>query len=217
MKKKIAIVLSVLLVLAFGSIAYAADKTDAAVSKAPAAPGSEVKEFIENDPEILAKLSEEEGLTAPEGQKLVSVKTTVVTLASAEEPQKVAPMATKAITVGGVATVGYRYYSDDYDSYWYYGPYNLSATFGQTRNAGYSSSVSVSSSLVSAAVGFSVTSSYYKTGSHSASVPSGQSLNLRVHTNYLVKSFKVYNSGAQIGSGTAWRPYSLIFREYWYA
>ncbi len=217
MKKKIvAVVLSALLVMAFGSTAYAADKPEESVSQVPV---SEVKETVEKDPDVLKRIVEDEGLAVPEGQELVAVKTTVVKLASRDElvPVIAAPMAAASITITNVRTTGYRYYSDDYDSYWYYGPYSLSASYGQTRSAGYSSTVSVSSSLVSSAVGFSVTSSYYKSGSHSASVPEGQSLNLRVHMNYLVKAFDIYNSGTKVGTGSAWRPDSLIFREYWYA
>ena len=215
-KRMIAVVLSALLVMAFGSTAYAADVTEDTLSQAP---NSEASVTVERNPEILKQIAEAEGLTAPDGQKLVAVKTTIVKLTSEDEffTASTAPMAVASITISNVRTTGYRYYSDDYDSYWYYGPYSLSASYGQTRSAGYSSTYSVSSSMVSSAVGFSVTSSYYKSGSHSAGVPAGQSLNLRVHTNYLVKAFDVYNSGTKVGTGSAWRPDSLIFKEYWYA
>ncbi len=217
MKKRIAaIVLSALLIMAFGSTAYAADKPEETETQAPV---SEVKETIEKDPDVLKQIAAAEGLTAPEGQELVAVKTTIVKLASEDElfTASATPMAVASISITNVRTTGYRYYSDDYDSYWYYGPYSLSASYGQTRSAGYSSTYSVSSSMVSSAVGFSVTSSYYESGSHSAEVPVGQSLNLRVYTNYLVKAFDVYNSGTKVGTGSAWRPDSLIFKEYWYA
>lgn len=225
MKRKIvAFVLSVMLVMAFSSVAYAADVPDSSAPADALSSGSEVYEVVENDPDKLAQIAEEEGLVAPEGQELISVKTTYVSLpddaslSDAFVKQSDAPMATRAsISISNVRSAGYKYYSSDYDSFWYYGPYSLSASFGQTRSAGYSSSYSVSSSLVSSAVGFSVTSSYYKSGSHSASVPSGQSLNLRVHMNYQVKAFDVYSSGTKVGSGSAWKPYSLIFKEYWYA
>lgn len=217
MKQKIvAVVLSALLVMAFGGTAYAADNEGESFNEAP---DCEVIETVEKDPQALKQIALDEGLTAPEGQKLVAVKTTIVKLASRDEfiPAIALPKAAASISITNVRTTGYRYYSDDYDSYWYYGPYGLSASYGQTRSAGYSSTVSVSSSLVSSAVGFSVTSSYYKSGSHSANVPEGQSLNLRVHTNYLVKAFDIYNSGTKVGTGSAWRPDSLIFKEYWYA
>ncbi len=217
MKKRIAaIVLSALLIMAFGSTAYAADKPEETETQAPV---SEVKETIEKDPDVLKQIAAAEGLEAPDGQELIAVKTTVIKLASEDEffTASAAPMSVASITISNVRTTGYRYYSDDYDSYWYYGPYSLSASYGQTRSAGYSSTYSVTSSMVSSAVGFSVTSSYYKSGSHSAEVPAGQSLNLRVHTNYLVKAFDVYNSGTKVGTGSAWRPDSLIFKEYWYA
>ncbi len=217
MKKRIvAIVLSALLVMAFGSTAYAADVPEKPVSQAPV---SEVKETIEKDPVILRQIAKAEGLAVPEGQELVAVKTTVVKFASIDESVQTsaAPMAAASIYISNVRTTGYRYYSDDYDSYWYYGPCSFSSTFGQTRSAGYSTTYSVGSSMVSSAVGFSVTSSYYRSGSHSADVPDAQSLNLRVHTNYLVKAFDIYNSGIKVGTGSAWRPDSLIFREYWYA
>ncbi len=226
MKRKIvAIVLSVMLVMAFGSVAYAGDVPDSAAPANVLSSGSEVYEVVETDPDKLARMAEEEGLVAPEGQQLVSVKTTYVMLPADDvslldgfAKQSAAPMAALAsISISNVRTTGYKYYSNDYDSFWYYGPYSLSATFGQTRSAGYSSTYSVSSSLVSSAVGYTVTSSYYKSGSHSASVPSGQSLNLRVYMNYQVKAFDVYSSGTKVGSGSAWKPYSLIFREYWYA
>jgi|GEM_PF-2727845 len=223
MKRKIvAIVLSVMLVMAFGSVAYASDVPDSSAPADVLSSGSEVYEVVENDPDKLAQIAKEEGLVAPEGQKLVSVKTTYVKLpedeVSLSASSVAAPMATTSgISITNVRVTGYKYYSSDYDSFWYYGPYSLSSSYGQTRSAGYSSSYSVSSSLVSSAVGFSVTSSYYKSGSHSAYVPSGQSLNLRVYMNYQVKGFDVYNSGTKVGSGSAWKPYSLIFREYWYA
>jgi hypothetical protein len=224
MKRKIvAIVLSVMLVMAFGSVAYAADKPDSSAPADVMSSGSEVYEVVVDDPDKLAQIAKEEGLVAPEGQELVAVKTTYVKLPEDDVTdsfamQSAAPMVTAAsVSITNVRTTGYRYYSDDYDSFWYYGPYSLSSSYGQTRNAGYSSTYSVSSSAVSSAVGFSVTSSYYKSGSHSASVPSGQSLNLRVHMNYQVKGFDVYSSGTKVGSGSAWKPYSLIFKEYWYA
>lgn len=217
MKKRMSvIVLSALLVMAYGSTAYAADVPPEQISHVP---DSEVSVTVEQDPDVLRQIAEAEGLTAPEGQTLVAVKTTVVKLAAADEltTAGVASMAAASLYIANVRTTGYRYYSDDYDPYWYYGPYSLSASYGQTRSAGYSSTYSVSSSMVSAAVGFSVTSSYYESASHSAEVPLGQSLNLRVYTNYLVKAFDVYNNGTKVGTGSAWRPDSLIFKEFWYA
>ena len=220
MKRKIvSIVLSVMLVMAFGSAAYAADVPDSAAPADVLSAGSKVYEVVETDPDKLARIAEKEGLVAPEGQELVSVKTTYVTLPdNGFAKQSAAPMAAAAsVSITNVKSAGSKYYSNDYDSFWYYGPYNLSASFGQTRNAGYSSTYSVSSSAVSSAVGFSVTSSYYQSGSKSATVPSGQSLNLRVHMNYQVKTFDVYSSGAKVGSGSAWKPSGLLFKEYWYA
>lgn len=220
MKRKIvSIVLSVMLVMAFGSAAYAADVPDSAAPADVLSAGSKVYEVVETDPDKLARIAEKEGLVAPEGQELVSVKTTYVTLPdNGFAKQSAAPMAAAAsVSITNVKSAGSKYYSNDYDSFWYYGPYNLSASFGQTRNAGYSSTYSVSSSAVSSAVGFSVTSSYYQSGSKSATVPSGQSLNLRVHMNYQVKTFDVYSGGAKVGSGSAWKPSGLLFKEYWYA
>ena len=225
MKRKIvSIVLSVMLVMAFGSAAYAADIPDSAAPADVSSAGSKVYEVVETDPGKLARIAKKEGLVAPEGQELVSVKTTYVTLpdnvllSDGFAKQSAAPMAAAAsVSITNVRSAGTKYYSNDYDSFWYYGPYNLSASFGQTRNAGYSSTYSVSSSAVSSAVGFSVTSSYYQSGSKSATVPSGQSLNLRVHMNYQVKTFDVYSGGAKVGTGSAWKPSGLLFKEYWYA
>ncbi len=225
--KIVAITLSVMLVMAFTSVAYATDRPAVPDSSVPDVISSDSGTFevVEKDPDTLARIAKEEGLVAPDGQTLVGIKTTYVRLQDDDKSvadglamQSVEPMAdTKSVSITNVRITGYKYYSSDYDSYWYYGPYNLSATYGQTRSAGYTSSYSVSSSLVSSAVGFSVTSSYYKSGSHSANISSGQSLNLRVHMNYQVKGFDVYSSGSKVGSGSAWKPYSLIFKEYWYA
>ena len=157
-RKTVAIVLSVMLVLAFTSVAYAADKPTVPDSAAPDdvfSSGSDVFEVVETDPDVLARIAKEEGLVAPDGQELVGVKTTYVRLLTGDDvvsdgiaKQSVLPAATESISITNVRVTGYKYYSSDYDSYWYYGPYSLSATYGQTRNAGYSSSYPVSSSLV---------------------------------------------------------------------
>jgi len=214
MRKIVAVLLSAMLLMAFGSTAYAADQ----VSEPTEAPLSGTAESYVTDPEVLAQIAEEQGLAVPEGRRLVAVRMTEVILPSSDGLLKAAAStAASTYTITNVVTLGYRYYSNDYDSYWYSGPYTLSATFSQTRSAGYSCTVSVGSSLVSAAVGFSVTSSYTKSGSHSATVPSGQTLQVRVHMNYKVKTFDVYSNGVKVGSGSAWQPYSLLFFDYFYA
>lgn len=185
--------------------------------------------YTETDPDRLEQIAKEDGIEVPEGYSLVSVTTKFVPLEAEkeqvlkEDAGVVSPMSTYITYITNVQSAGNKYYSSDYDSYNYTGPSSVSTTYSQTRSSNYTATTSVSSSLVSSAVGFSVNSSWTYSQGYATTVPAGQLLVVRVHMNYSVKTFDVYRrlstqtTGTKIGSGSAWRPIGLLIKEYRYS
>lgn len=233
MKKKLVVVALVLMVFlasinvgqASGKVSPETDSVFPAAQKRAAS----VDVYTETDPDRLEQIAKEDGIEVPKGYSLVSVTTRIVppeveeVQALKEDAGVAQPMSTYITYITNVQSAGNKYYSGDYDSHNYTGPSSVSTTYSQTRSSNYTATTSVSSSLVSSAVGFSVNSSWTYSQGYATTVPAGQLLVVRVHMNYSVKTFDVYRrlssqtTGTKIGSGSAWRPIGLLIREYRYS
>ncbi len=104
------------------------------------------------------------------------------------------------------------------DSY-YPGPCSATMTVTSSVAATWSANVGVTASVVSAGVGFSVTSSFEVSDSYGISVPAGKTYEIIAHPVYTNKGFKVmwhpyigYESVA--GSGNAAKPIGVCFAQY---
>lgn len=234
MKKKLVVVITLVLMVFLASInvGQASDKPVAPETsdKFPARlqRAASIDTHTETDTDRLEQIAKEDGIEAPEGYSLVSVTTKFVPLEAEKEQalvedEGIAPKSTYITYITNVKSAGNKYYSSDYDSYTYGGPGSVSTTYSQTRSSNYTATTSVSSSLVSSAVGFSVNSSWTYSQGYSTTIPAGQILVVRVHMNYSVKTFDVYRrlssepTGSKIGSGSAWRPIGLLIKEYRYS
>lgn len=99
------------------------------------------------------------------------------------------------------------------------GPMTLSLTISKGVNATYSDNAGVSASVISAGVGYSVTSTYTVSSTGTVYVPSGKEYELVAYPTYSQKSYQVwYNpiigSAHEVGTGTAAKPTGVCF--VWY-
>lgn len=112
------------------------------------------------------------------------------------------------------------YYVNEYDSDWFYGPCSVSETYTRQSSVKIDIDTTIGNSTVSAAVGYSITDTYTKSKTFSASVASGKILNVRVHTNYKSTQFDIYNQWTgNLVERDAWtaKPIGLVFVQYTYS
>ena len=176
------------------------------------------------DPDELQEIIENENLSIPEGYHLESIDTYIYTLEAEEslafQTGEIEPLG----IIYNIENVRNRgdgfYYTNEYDSDWFYGPANVSETYTRTNSVKKSINVGVTNNVVSTAVGYDITDTFTNTKTFSTNVASGKKVNVKVHTNYQKKTFDIYNKitgdCAQSGAYTM-KPVGLIFKQYTYA
>lgn len=85
------------------------------------------------------------------------------------------------------------YYKDRYWSSIYDGPAHIDKTFTHSSEASFNANVNVSSSIVSAGVGFTIGKSYSVSENYSFDVAKGKKTELRTYINYQKFAFNVYH------------------------
>lgn len=114
------------------------------------------------------------------------------------------------------SSLDYYFPKSPLSSDWIDGPSKFTQSFEESVTASFNSDVSVSASVVEAGLGFSVTKSTKYTKSYQVSVPKGKKMNLKVFGNYERYTFDVYKKNEKIGSGKAYKPIGLTFKQYIY-
>ncbi|PLR78039.1 hypothetical protein CU633_07205 [Bacillus sp. V3-13] len=104
-------------------------------------------------------------------------------------------------------------------SSYYTGPSTPTMTVTETVSASFNANVGVSAQVVSAGVGFNVTSTYTVSDSYSVKVPAGKTYNIRANPIFLIKNYEVWNDpwigfDKKVGSGSAQKPIGVCF-YYW--
>lgn len=99
-----------------------------------------------------------------------------------------------------------------------WGPKNLGLSVNRTVSASYSTNLGVSASVVSASVGYGVTSSYGVSSSTSMYVPNGKLGTLRAYTSYKKHRWNVWDdpcvgSDKYIGVGYSFKPNGVYFES----
>lgn len=99
----------------------------------------------------------------------------------------------------------------------FYAPPGGEMTISQGVQASYTSSVEISTSIISKAVGFQVTESYNVSDKQHIVVPEGKRGELKAFPYYETKTFEIWELGVvynkKIGDGTALFPFGVCFVE----
>lgn len=222
MKKKIMSVFLVGLIMSVSIEAYAAEPE---MNEADWTYVSSV-----TDEDELEKIIEKENIEVPEGYHLESVDTYIYNNASEDLiqedwiSQQVDAQYSPRGIVYNIKNVKNKgdgfYFSSEYDSDWFYGPATVSEQYTRTNSVKMSVDAGVANSVISGAVGYSVTSTYSCTKTFTTTVASGKKVNVKIHTNYAKTTFDVYNklTGNCVQSGAyTMKPVGLIFKQYTYS
>ena len=145
---------------------------------------------------------------------------TLVSLAYSYTPQEVEPPIIMPFSLYiKVTDSGEACGTEVIRSSYYPGPSKPTMTISEKVSATFSSDVSVSASVITAGVGFSVTKEFAVSDSYSISVPAGENYNIKARPIYLIKNFEVWNDptigwDTKKGSGYAKKPIGVCFAVY---
>ncbi len=175
--------------------------------------------IVITDKEQIAEIAKQQNLNDPDSITKITYDFRNSSKIQGGQPKNADSEAvTPTVTVYNVKDLGTGFsYWDDYDSSIYNGPANVTKTYTRRNSSSFTCDVKVESKLVSAAVGFTIGSEQTVSEAYSFTVPANHQIELRVLTNYQMKSFDVGNDYGGLlyysGSGTAQRPVGLIFQQ----
>lgn len=181
---------------------------------------------IITDTVTLNQIIEDENLEVPEGYELTEVE--VLKYSSTDDLNLVTESEDLISTfgwlhsyyIGYVSSYGDGYYdSYDYDADWFDGPCSVNETYSRSDKAEITSSVSLSSSALSAGLGYNKSTTFTKSKSFSTTVSEGKKLQVKIWTNLGKYYFKIYDAlddDSYAGYGYSYKPVGLLFKQYTY-
>ncbi|WDV47524.1 hypothetical protein PV797_07535 [Clostridiaceae bacterium M8S5] len=175
------------------------------------------------NPAELKKIVVNEDLDVPEGYKLVKVTTysTSQSTPSFIENKNISSVkffwGTNWSIRNKQCLGDYYFPNNELQSDWFDGPCDIEETYSESVSATFSTNAGISASSISAGIGFSVTDSTTKQKTFRTSVSAGKKLNVKVYGNYKKYTFDVYKNDKKDGTGTAYKPIGLYFRQFTYS
>lgn len=212
MKKLFCFALSLILVIPMSLSAFATEFDGDKV----------ISDCVVTDSDEIQRIQLDDPVEIPEGYHIEEIRYVTVAFDSAEAatlPPYLQPQLFDKWEVKNVSKDSNEYYfpNNPLTSDWIDGPSSYTETFKYTVTGTYTSDVSVKAEVVEAGVGFSVSEGTEFEKSYNISVPQGKKMNLKVYGNYFRYSFDVYKNNEYQGSGKAYKPIGLTFKQVLYA
>lgn len=171
------------------------------------------------DPQKLQQIIVEDNLDVPKGYTLSEVTISVLndtSNTSNTNRNNSIQGDNPNFTIVPIKDVHDVYFTNEYDSDWFEGPCSVSEEYSRKSYITKSVTISVADERISSEYGITVGKEVTKSATFQTTVAANEQLNVRIHTNYLQHYFKIMNGTLQVGTGSAYEPVGLIFKQYRY-
>lgn len=184
--------------------------------------GTSIETYEVTNKEDIKQIAKEQSLNNPD--KIKSITYTYTIDENTSEDILISPFLTSTTVILDVVDLGTGYsFWDDYESDIFYCPAEINLTYSRKSSSGFKCDLGITASSVTAAVGFNASTEFTRTSTYKKNVTEYKKLEVRVLTNYQMKSFKAYTSYSNAPGllynetpGKAWKPVGLIFQSILY-
>lgn len=236
-KKTVSMVLCAIMIMGMGTTAFAANTTSSepepeslqipnyGVERNYMGVSNGGTEIIISDKDAISDYIRLNNIQVPEGATLTEIIITRNNDTSANAPtieNRSSGMIIKNVKVSS----GDYVYNDEaeWDKIYNYSSTqndNFSTSYSQTKTSSWNVGVKASGSIkvvdVEASVGFTLGNCVTNTKTFSTTIPPRKRIEVKIQTNYTLKTYDVYQGNTYIDSGKAWNPKGLLIYKYEYS